>query len=77
MSLLRKRFSICRQHDSMQCGVACLQMICNYYGQEWTLDELSRYYFDTSEGVSLLGISEVAEELGEGWTVSIRRVVSR
>ncbi|MBF1491008.1 MAG: ABC transporter, partial [Prevotella pallens] len=20
-----------KQHDSMQCGVACLQMICEYY----------------------------------------------
>lgn len=64
MSFLRKYFPICRQHDAMQCGVACLQMVCEHYGQEWTLEELSRYCFATSEGVSLLGISEAAEKLG-------------
>lgn len=27
-------FEFCRQHDSMSCGVACLQMICKYYGRD-------------------------------------------
>lgn len=29
-------FKVERQHDSMQCGIACLQMICNYYGKEYS-----------------------------------------
>lgn len=34
-------FKVERQHDCMQCGIACLQMICNYYGKEYSLDSLS------------------------------------
>lgn len=31
-------FPIIFQHDSMQCGVACLQMVCKYLGRVYTLD---------------------------------------
>lgn len=48
----------------MQCGITCLQMICKYYGKEYSLESLSRYCFATTEGVSLLGISEAANKLG-------------
>ena len=40
-------FFFSHQHDAMQCGVACLQMICRYYGREYTLDELSELCFVT------------------------------
>ncbi len=53
-----------KQHDSMQCGITCLQMICKHHGKEFSLDSLSRYCFATTEGVSLLGISEAANKLG-------------
>lgn len=53
-----------KQHDSMQCGVACLQMICKYLGREYTVDSLSKLCFATTEGVSLLGINEAANTLG-------------
>ncbi|MDD7744086.1 MAG: cysteine peptidase family C39 domain-containing protein [Prevotella pectinovora] len=29
-----KRFPFIKQKDSMQCGVACLASICEYYGKE-------------------------------------------
>ena len=58
------KFKVERQHDSMQCGIACLQMICNYYGKEYSLDSLSKICFATTEGVSMLGISETATSLG-------------
>ena len=32
-------FSFTPQHDAMQCGVACLQMICQHHGQEYTIEE--------------------------------------
>ena len=57
-------FKVERQHDCMQCGIACLQMICNYYGKEYSLDSLSKICFATTEGVSMLGISETATNLG-------------
>ena len=58
------RFPLYRQHDSMQCGIACLQMVCAYHGQTYSLDELSQLCFATTEGVSLKGICEAAEAVG-------------
>ncbi|MBP8935215.1 MAG: peptidase domain-containing ABC transporter, partial [Prevotella sp.] len=57
-----KHFSL--QHDSMQCGVACLQMVSKYFGREYSLHFLSNICFATSEGVSMLGISEAANKIG-------------
>lgn len=59
-----KCFSIVYQHDSMLCGVACLKMICKYFGREYSSDSLSKLCFATTEGVSMLGINETAKTLG-------------
>ncbi|MCM1313666.1 MAG: peptidase domain-containing ABC transporter [Roseburia sp.] len=53
-----------RQHDSMQCGTACLLMVCHYYGKKYSFTYMSEYLFSSSEGVSLQGINEAAENLG-------------
>src|SRR5574344_1703672 len=58
------KFLFYNQHDSMQCGVACLQMVSKYSGREYSLHFLSDICFATSEGVSMLGISEAANEIG-------------
>lgn len=58
------KFPYYKQHDAMQCGVACLQMICRYYGKAYPQDALSEMCSATTEGVSLLGISNTATELG-------------
>ena len=57
-------FPITFQHDSMQCGIACLQMICKHFGREYSLGFLSKLCFATNEGVSLLGIDDAANKLG-------------
>lgn len=59
-----KRFTLSFQHDSMQCGIACLKMVCEYYGRKYSFNFLSNYCFATTEGVSLLGISQAAGKLG-------------
>ena len=59
-----KKFPFIRQHDGMQCGVACLAMICQYYGKRYTLSLLSEMCSPTNEGVSLKAIADVADELG-------------
>ena len=61
---LFKSFPIAYQHDGMQCGVACLKMVCEYFGRRYSLDALSHICFATTEGVSMLGISESAKVLG-------------
>ena len=58
------RFPVCFQHDSMLCGITCLQMNCKYFGREYSLDSLSKLCFATTEGVSMLGINETAKTLG-------------
>ena len=59
-----RKITIIFQHDSMQCGIACLQMVCKYFGREYSLDSLSKLCFATTEGVSMLGINEAANTLG-------------
>ena len=52
------------QYDTMQCGIACLAMICRHYGKAYSIDTLSQICHATTEGVSMLGISEAAASLG-------------
>ncbi len=59
-----RRITIVHQHDSMQCGIACLQMVCKYFGRDYTMESLSKLCFATTEGVSLLSINEAANTLG-------------
>ena len=58
------KFSIIRQHDSMQCGIVCMQMICKYFGRKYSLNFLSKLCSVTSQGVSMLGLNEAAKTLG-------------
>ena len=57
-------FPLIRQHDSMECGIACLAMVCKFFRIEYSIEYLSRICFATTEGVSLLGINETALQLG-------------
>ena len=59
-----RSFPFYRQHDAMQCGIACLRMICAFLGKNYSIDSLSKICFASKDGVSLLGISEAAGELG-------------
>ena len=59
-----KRFPFIRQHDSMQCGIACLAMVCRHYGRNYGIDELERLCPASREGVSMLGISNAATSVG-------------
>jgi len=53
-----------RQLDTKDCGPTCLRMIAKYYGKSYSLQGLREKSFITREGVSLLGISEAAENIG-------------
>lgn len=58
------KISLVIQHDSMQCGCACLQMVCRYFGREYDSLFLSRICHTTSDGVSMFGIAEAAKQIG-------------
>lgn len=59
-----RRVPVVRQRDSMQCGVACLAMICRFYGRHTTVDELGNLCHMARNGVSLKGIADAASDIG-------------
>lgn len=52
------------QMDAKDCGPASLKMIAKYYGRYFSLQYLRDKCGITKEGVSLLGLSQCAEEIG-------------
>ncbi|MEW6703113.1 MAG: peptidase domain-containing ABC transporter [Bacteroidota bacterium] len=53
-----------KQHESRDCGPACLKMIAKHYGKTLSLEYLREKSYINKLGVSLLGISEAAEAIG-------------
>jgi len=48
----------------MDCGPTCLRIIAKHYGKNYSLQNLREKSRITREGVSMLGISDAAEEIG-------------
>ena len=59
----------------MQCGIACLQMVCRHYGRNYSSKQVSSLCSPTREGASLLGLNDAAITLGFH-TVSARAEVN-
>ena len=53
-----------KQLDAMDCGPTCLRMVAKFYGKNYSLQYLRTCSFITREGVSMLGISDAAENIG-------------
>jgi len=53
-----------RQHDVMDCGPTCLQIISKFYGKLFNIEKIRHSSQIGKTGVSLLGISRAAEQLG-------------
>jgi ATP-binding cassette, subfamily B, bacterial len=71
-------FPFYRQLDAMDCGPTCLRMISKHYGKTYTLNTLRSTTKYSREGVSLLGISKAAENIGfrtMGAVLSIDKIV--
>lgn len=52
------------QQDAMDCGPTCLRMIARYYGKSIGINNLRNQSLYSKDGVSLLGISKAAENIG-------------
>lgn len=61
---LFSKYAISYQLDAMDCGAACLSMLSNYFGVDYSTDEFKDMMYGSREGVSLLEISEIAEKTG-------------
>jgi len=58
------KYPIVRQLDSLDCGAACLAMVCSYFSLDHSLASLRDITFVDLEGVSLLNIKNAAEKIG-------------
>jgi ATP-binding cassette, subfamily B, bacterial len=58
------KFPFYKQHDLKDCGPTCLRMIAKFYGKTYSLQNIRDKSVLTREGVSMLGISRAAEQLG-------------
>ena len=54
-------FVFIKQHDAMQCGAACLVMLCHLYGKKYSLQQISKSLESSKGGVSMYDISELAK----------------
>jgi ATP-binding cassette subfamily B protein len=52
------------QIDEMDCGAACLGMICRYFGRKVSLTRIRQLCHTATDGTSLKAISRAATELG-------------
>ena len=59
-----KKFPYHAQLDGMDCGPACLRMICEHHGRRFSQAWIRDLCHIGKGGVSLLGISEAAEKIG-------------
>lgn len=57
-------FPFSKQHDSKQCGVACMIMICKYYGKKYSNNYISSLCTPTREGLSLRALKQFAIKVG-------------
>lgn len=57
-------FQIILQQDLMDCGPACLAMLCRHYGKNVPLVQVRERTQSGKQGVNILGISEAAESYG-------------
>jgi len=59
-----RRFPFVKQLDEMDCGAACMAMICRYYGRAVSVTRIRQLLFTSVDGTSLRALCRGAEELG-------------
>ncbi len=61
---MSKKFKIYKQRETADCGPACLQMICNYFGKEYRIEYLREISYNTRNGTNFSNIIEAAKTVG-------------
>ncbi|GGH13523.1 peptidase domain-containing ABC transporter [Pedobacter zeae] len=64
MKIQLANFPHYKQHDVMDCGPTCLQIITKFYGKFFSIQKIRTLSQIGKTGVSLLGISKAAEKIG-------------
>lgn len=60
----KSRLHFIRQIDEMDCGAACLAMVCRHFGKKVNLARIRELCHVSSDGTSLEAICSAAKELG-------------
>jgi ABC-type bacteriocin/lantibiotic exporter with double-glycine peptidase domain/CRP-like cAMP-binding protein len=60
----RRRFRFVRQIDEMDCGAACLSMVCRAFGHDVSMTAIRQAVGTGTEGTSLRGLTRGGEEVG-------------
>lgn len=69
---MKRKFVFFPQLNEKDCGIACIKMITNYYGKNFTDSILREKTYISKNGASLLGIKEGLSFLGiEGVSVKL------
>lgn len=58
------KISLVHQTESSECGLACLSMICNYYGKHIDLISLRQRFNLSTRGTNLSNLIKISEQLG-------------
>lgn len=59
-----RRFALVEQAEEMDCGAACLAMLCRHYGIPMTLGKLRELANVTTQGATLESLARAGEALG-------------
>lgn len=59
-----RKFPHFKQHDTMDCGPACLKIICQYYGKTFSIDYLRSICYTDRTGTSVFSLIEAMNNLG-------------
>lgn len=76
IKLIKNTFEL--QHDQSDCGVACLKSVVRYYGGDISLEKLRELSGTSKQGTTLLGLYQVANQIGfaaEGCQADIQSVM--
>ena len=66
------------QHDSSDCGAACLVSVIRYYGGNSTIDKIRKLSGTTQSGTTMLGLYQAANQCGmdaNGYEASIKDII--
>lgn len=58
------KYTFVKQHDSTDCGAACMAMVCQYYKKETSITSLRDAMGTDVKGTNLMGMAKCAENLG-------------
>jgi ATP-binding cassette subfamily B protein len=67
------------QHDSTDCGAACLVSLIKYFGGESTIEKIRNLSGTSQSGASLLGLYQAAQKSGmdaTGYEASIKDIIN-